>query len=500
MRYQRTILRKQYLQSLGYDVEEIFECDFKSQFANSILHIKNMYLPKFYQKHKGEISKDNIIKAVINGDIFGIGEVDIKVPDKWNNTFSKPLPPMEYFKEFSPLFCTTEVNMNSIGEHMTEHLKTFQLSLRPRKLLVGGMRAERIMLSTPLLQWYLKHGLEVTEVHEMVEFSGKRCFEAFVDRVTEARRAGDRDSDIQLLSETMKLISNSAFGSCIMNKANFANIKFVSGDCAAKLEVNKPQFRKLVELDDDIFEIEAARKTIRFDVPIQIGFFVLNYAKLRMLQFYYDFLCNYINPALFECIQMDTDSLYLGIAGSDLESIISPDKRSEFENLVYKSCHKSEMRASDDIFMPRKCCDKHKLYDKRTPGLMKIESEGKSMFALCSKTYVLKNNSGFKLSCKGVSKKLVQDPHKIMQRVLTYQKPIEGSVKGFCLKGNNVFTYTQNRIGFNYFYCKRRVLADGIHTEPLNICLSPWPCQNRVLIKEIESNPLAMSFPFKVSY
>ena len=499
-RLQRTLLRKLYLEHLGYKVTEIFECDFKQQFGNSIQSIKNTYLPVFYQKHKGEISKDTIIKAILSGDIFGIAEVDITVPERWNNLFSTSRSPYEYFKEFSPIFCATEVDMKSIGPHMTEHLKAFQLSLRPRKLLIGGMKAEKIMLSTPLLQWYLKHGLEITELYEVIEFSGKKCFEPFVDRVTEARRAGDRDSDIKLLSETMKLISNSAFGSCIMNKANFSNIKFVNGECSAKLEVNKPQFRKLVELDDDIFEIEAAKDRIRFDVPIQIGFFVLNYAKLRMLQFYYDFLCKFSSPELFECIQMDTDSLYLGIAGPDLESIILPEKKYQYDSLVYKSCFESPLKASGEIFLPRKCCEKHILFDKRTPGLMKIESEGKSMFALCSKTYVLKNKKGFKLSCKGVNKKLVQDPHSIMQQVLSNQKPIPGAVKGFRLKGNNIFTYTQNRIGFNYFYCKRQVLADGIHTIPLDICLTPWAFEHRFLIKESTLNPLALSFPFKVSY
>ena len=82
--------------------------------------------------------------------------------------------------------------------------------------------------------------------------------------------------------------------------------------------------------------------------------------------------------------------------------------------------------------------------DKRTPGLVKVESEGQSMFALCSKTYVLKNDVGFKLSCKGVNKRLVVRPIGIMQTVLQTQQPHQGVIKGFRLKENNVFTYSQN--------------------------------------------------------
>lgn len=34
---------------------------------------------------------------------------------------------------------------------------------------------------------------------------------------------------------------------------------------------------------------------IIFDLPIQLGYFILQYAKLRMLQFYYDFMDSHVN-------------------------------------------------------------------------------------------------------------------------------------------------------------------------------------------------------------
>ena len=198
----------------------------------------------------------------------------------------------------------------------------------------------------------------------------------------------------------MKLTSNSAFGSTIMNKGNFSDICYVSGETSAKIEANKPQFRKLNELDYSLFEIESAKSKIKFGVSIQIGFFVLNYAKLRMLQFYYDFLCKFVERSKFECVQMDTDSLYFGIAGPSLEKLIKPSMQRTFKDLIYGNCQIKELKASESIYLPRQCCEKHRLFDKRTPGLMKIENEGKSMFALCSKTYVLDKGNDYKLSLK----------------------------------------------------------------------------------------------------
>ena len=49
-----------------------------------------------------------------------------------------------------------------------------------------------------------------------------------------------------------------------------------------------------------------------------------------MLEFYYDFLCEFIPQSKFECIQMDTDSLYLGLAADSIDEIIKPNKRKEF--------------------------------------------------------------------------------------------------------------------------------------------------------------------------
>ena len=91
------------------------------------------------------------------------------------------------------------------------------------------------------------------------------------------------------------------------------------------------------------------------------------------------------------------------------------------------------------------------MYDKRTPGLMKIESEGSSMFALCSKTYVLQRDKGFKLSSKGINKKMIKNPTTLMKDVLESQISKKSQNRGFRLKNNNMFTYSQNRVAFNYF-------------------------------------------------
>ena len=61
----------------------------------------------------------------------------------------------------------------------------------------------------------------------------------------------------------------------------------------------------------------------------------------------------------------------------------------------------------------------------------------------------------------------------IFESVLFNQKTASGVNMGFRARDNTIFTYTQERSGFSYFYCKRKVNSCGITTVPLDITLTP---------------------------
>ena len=58
-------------------------------------------------------------------------------------------------------------------------------------------------------------------------------------------------------------------------------------DTHASVKVNTPLFRKLENITEETYEVQSCKKTIKLNLPIQVGFFVHQYAKLRMLEFYY---------------------------------------------------------------------------------------------------------------------------------------------------------------------------------------------------------------------
>ena len=65
--------------------------------------------------------------------------------------------------------------------------------------------------------------------------------------------------------------------------------------------------------------------------PYQCGNAVYQLAKLRMLEFYYDFLEKYFSRKDFELCYMDTDSFYLAMCGDSLDKIISPEIKQAYE-------------------------------------------------------------------------------------------------------------------------------------------------------------------------
>ena len=60
---------------------------------------------------------------------------------------------------------------------------------------------------------------------------------------------------------------------------------------------------------------------------MQIGVFAYQFAKLRMLEFYFDFMDKYLDRSDFQYCKMDTDSAYIAITGQSVESLVKPELR-----------------------------------------------------------------------------------------------------------------------------------------------------------------------------
>ena len=368
---------------------------------------------------------------------FGYAEIDIEIP---NHLHQK-------FEEMCPFFHNKSVPTKAVPEHMLKYLRDTGRKRGEDKKLMGTLSAQKILVYAPLLLWYVNHGAVIKRVYRTIDYTPAKIFPWFVEQVTEARRTGDVEKSKALLADIFKLLGNSGYGKLIEALERQTNVIYTKDEKVVDRALRSAYFSDLDEIGE-AYELESRKSRITIRRPFQIGIAVYQLAKLRMLEFYYDFLDRYFDRKDFELIQMDTDSNYLAISGKKLEDIVRPEMKAEFEK------QKKNWLAWDK-------------WSGRTPGLFKLECEGGRMIALCSKCYYIDDRGEKKkFSTKGMSKKQNNINWHRFKTALDGSKDMATN-RGFRMRDGNIVTYEQEKLGLSAYYDKRWVLPDGIHTEPI---------------------------------
>ena len=256
-------------------VVEMWECDWKE--LRKEPDVKSFLAPA--RRQKWNMTQNEILAAVIDGTLFGMVECDIRVPEHLQ----------DHFAEMQPVFKNANVCRDDIGPFMRNYAEEHDIMSTPRRMLVGSYRGDKILLTTPLLRWYIAHGLVVDHVYQVVEYERKPCFRNFGESVSTARRNGDVDPDKAIIADTMKLLGNSAYGKTVTNVDRHRNVKYCT-EVGTSSHINNKRFRQLDVVAEDAYEVTSNKARVTYDLPHHIGFFVYQYAKLRMLEFYYDFV------------------------------------------------------------------------------------------------------------------------------------------------------------------------------------------------------------------
>ena len=448
-------------------VVELWECEWKKMRRDP--HVKRCLDAAFPRRHRRvqwTMTQQQILRGVRDGTVFGMIECDICVPEELR----------DHFAEMQPVFKNTSLVREDLGPFMHRYAEEHNIMTIPRRMLVGSYYGDKILLATPLLRWYLDHGLEVLHVYQIIEYDPIPCFRRFGDAVSEARREGDVHHDRAIIADTMKLLGNSGYGKTITNVDRHRDVNYCTEKAASRL-VNNRRFRQLDVVVDDAYEIEMSKRTVTYALPIHVGLFVLQYAKMRMLQFYYDFIDRYVERPLFQYCEMDTDSAYLALAAESVDALVTPALREHYfrhrsEWLPSECCdaHRDEYvrcRLADRQWVgDEECCKSRRAFDKRTPGLFKVEWSGDGFVGLCSKTYYCFGPTD-KYSTKGLSKRHNTIDKEAFLEVLTSRR--SGKNRGFRVYKSAVMTYVQVRAALTYFYAKRVVHKDGLSTGPTDV-------------------------------
>ena len=344
---------------------------------------------------------------------------------------------------------------------------------QPRRMLISSFHLKNGNIITSLLLYYLHLGLECTNVRQSVQYTPKKCFNSFVQSAVNARRQADQNPNSSVVAETMIFSGNSSYGCQMLDSSRHTVTKYLNHE-KTQSAINK-LLKRLNFITDQLYEVDSVKSEIEHRVPIIVGLFICNMLSSKCWSFTIISSKSFADTEKYDELQMYTDSLYLDLSEENLEDIILPEKRNEWEAVRSHEFTDSFTPNATGNFFPRTCCAAHKKHDKREPGLFKEEFRCSDKLCLCSKTYSCYNQKSnrYKFSSKGLNKRTLEDcgdgPMSKYRKVLDESINVTSTNREIRTIQHGVRIYEQIKRGLLYFQPKKVVEDVGIHTKPLKL-------------------------------
>ena len=188
-------------------------------------------------------------------------------------------------------------------------------------------------------------------------------------------------------ADTMKLLGNSGYGKTITNVDRHRDVSYCT-EKAASLLVNDKRFRQLDMVVDDAYEIELNKKTVKYTLPVHVGFFVLQYAKLAHVAVLLRFHRQVRGAPSVRVLRDGYRFRLFGLGWRVRRRPRDPDTtRTIISAIGRNGCRPNVATTIGTTYVrcrlanrpwvgDEACCKARRAFDKRTPGLFKVEWSG----------------------------------------------------------------------------------------------------------------------------
>jgi hypothetical protein len=252
-------------------------------------------------------SEKNIIDGIADNELFGFAVVDVNCPSrvfeaiKWLN--------------FPPIIQRQLITEDMISPYMLGRCKDRNYKL-PQSTLIQTFNAKQILLYTPLIRFYMKLGLEISNVSQFVQYKPAEVFDDFVSKITNGRIAAKKNGN-ESLELAYKVIGNSGYGKMGENVEKYTRTS-LGDDKKLKLAARSAHFKGANILSQenglhDIIEIDSRPRKIKDDKPVIMAKAILQQSKLHFLRFVYEVLWIHFKPGSIVLNYADTDSLCISM-------------------------------------------------------------------------------------------------------------------------------------------------------------------------------------------
>lgn len=350
----------------------------------------------------------------------------------------------------------------NVDLHYPEHLhdKHRFYPLAPHKfnnrLCATFLDKEDYLLHSNNLKYYLDNGLILIKFNYGYVFKQDYILKDYVNSNIEKRKQASRDEN-PVLTNLYKLLNNSLYGKTCENKFKYR--KYAVKDPFVGIWGKHNPFlfksRNWMEIENKIL-CEQDNTSITLDKPIQIGFTVLEFAKLKIYQFYYS-LMHYFPEV--ELIYTDTDSLMMWF----------PYENPQYKLIDSPMCKYFDFEKTPDWFGVRTVAT------DKVSGLWSLEADKPivQFVGLRAKTYAIEFADGTTtLKNKGIIKTAVEEETKEPLDINRYLECLYSDkdiyIEQYLIRSklHQISTVSQRKLALSNSDEKRVILADKVTTLP----------------------------------
>ena len=219
-------------------------------------------------------------------------EVDLKYPDN--------------IKEKTKHFPFAPVNKKINFDVFSDYMKTIKPDTYTQntKRICDWSDEKNYLIHYRMLNFYIRHGIIVDKVHEIISFRRSRWLEKCIIFNTQKRNQTKNDFE----KDFYKLLKNTFYGKTMENVRNRLKINIVQEDGYREIlkQQSKLTFIGIHKSYENYDSYTFKQNEILMDKPIYLGFSVLELSNLIMYGTYYDTLQLYFGQENIQLHYMDS--------------------------------------------------------------------------------------------------------------------------------------------------------------------------------------------------
>ena len=328
--------------------------------ANNLYgHSMSQYLPYDEIKFDNTVKLEDILNTLDDSDIGYFIEVDLTYPNNIKEkTKNFPFAPMN-----------KKINPDDFCDYMKE-IKP-DTYIQNKKLICDWSDKKNYLIHYRMLKFYIRHGMIVDKVHDIISFKQSRWLEKYINFITQKRNQAVNDFE----KDFYNLLNNAFYGKTMENVRNRLKIKFFKKDDYREIikQQSKLTFNGIHKSYENCYSYTVRQNEVLMDKPIYLGFTVLELSNLLMYETYYDKLQTYFGQEIIQLHYMDTDSFVLSVNTKDIIKDLKNladmfdfsnlDKNHElYSNKNKKVIRKFKIEAPKNIWIDEFVCLRSKMY------------------------------------------------------------------------------------------------------------------------------------------